>query len=60
MRDVSDWSSSSSSTLSSWSEGDRGGGVCSGGVGAGVLVSAGVSVDGGDGLEQTSVMRARF
>lgn len=59
VREVSDWSSSSSSTLSSWSEGERGGGVASGGVGAGVLDSEGWSA-GGEGLEQTSVMRARF
>lgn len=58
VREVSDGSSSSSSTLSSWSEGERGGGVASGGECGGDLVS-GCSV-GGEGLEHTSVMRARF
>lgn len=52
-------SSNSSSTFSSWSEGERGGGVASGGVVAGVFDSCCGSV-GGDGLEHTSVMRARF
>lgn len=52
-------SSNSSSTLSSWSDGEREGGVVSGGVGTGVLDSDCCSV-GGEGLEHTSVIRARF